>query len=78
MRAGAGCGMLWEAPQVVEGLCRAGLPSRAGMLVPVYGVTACSGCKRVGRVRSCRLHQLQGQLWVSGAGFGVRLLSFMP
>lgn len=60
--------------------CRAGLPSWAGMLVPVYFVTACAGSWAeggMGRVQSCSLHQLQGQLWVSGAGFWVRLLSFL-
>lgn len=32
----------------------------------------------MGRVQSCRLRRLQGQLWLSGAGFQVHLLSFMP
>lgn len=73
--------MLWEAPQFAEGLdsavqCRAALLGRD----PVYFVTACSGSwagGAVGRVQSCRMHQLQGQLWACGAGIWVRFLSFM-
>lgn len=69
--------MLWEAPHVVEGLDAAGLgcAPRQGCwcLFPVSQPAAGA----VGRVQPCRLHQLQGQLWVSGAGFWVRLLSFM-
>lgn len=47
--------MLWEAPQIAEGLdtavpCRAGLLSQAGVLVPVCCVTACSGCGGEGAI----------------------------